>query len=199
MIQTLIADPPWSFSDSLPGPTRGAAKNYSTMTLEDIKNFKLPPLADDCRLFLWRVSSMQTEALEVMKAWGFTLKSEMVWLKKTAKGKRHFGMGRQVRNEHEVCLIGVRGKPKVKTASMRSTFTGKTGIHSTKPERFYKIVEELSPGPYAELFARKRRKDWWQRGDELSPAPSTRSDLVAAFGEEAVDQLDDIVIVAVSD
>ena len=53
--------------------------------------FFLPPLADDCTLFLWGVAAMQQEALDVMATWGFTLKGEIVWLKRTATGKRRFG------------------------------------------------------------------------------------------------------------
>lgn len=57
------------------------------MELEAIKRFPLPPLAPDCRLFLWRVGAMQQEALDVGKAWGFKHKSEIVWIKTTADGK----------------------------------------------------------------------------------------------------------------
>jgi len=167
-IQTLLADPPWSHSDQLPGPGRGAGKHYELLTLDVIKNFELPPLADDCRLFLWRVASLQEEALEVMHAWGFTPKAEIVWRKKTKNGKRWFGMGRQVRMEHEVCLIGTRGSPPQLDKSIRSTFSAKANTHSSKPVSFYRIIEKLSPGPYGELFARAKRKGWQQWGNELT-------------------------------
>jgi site-specific DNA-methyltransferase (adenine-specific) len=142
-------------------------KNYRTMSVAEICAFKLPLLADDCRLFLWRVASMQEEALAVMRAWGFTLKAEMVWLKRTTNGKMHFGMGRTVRAAHEVCLIGVRGKPKVLSHSVRSVFSAPVGRHSEKPDEFFRRVEELSPGPYVELFARRQRIGWDALGDEL--------------------------------
>jgi N6-adenosine-specific RNA methylase IME4 len=124
-IKTLVADPPWQFGDKLPGKSRGAEKNYSVLSLDDICNFLKThqiQLADDARLFLWRVASMQEEALKVMRAWGFTPKSEIVWLKKTTGGKRWFGMGRTVRMEHEVCLIGSRGRPPILSRSIRSCF-----------------------------------------------------------------------------
>jgi N6-adenosine-specific RNA methylase IME4 len=59
----LLADPAWKFGDSLPGKTRGASKNYASMNIEDVIKFPLPPLADDAVLLLWRVASMQEEAL----------------------------------------------------------------------------------------------------------------------------------------
>lgn len=78
----VVADPPWPFSDDLPGPGRGAAKHYSCgLSVDDIKRFQLPQLQHDCWLFLWRVGAMQREALEVAEAWGFRVDSEIVWVK----------------------------------------------------------------------------------------------------------------------
>lgn len=118
-------------------------------------------------LFLWRVAAMQEDALTVMRAWGFSQKTEMVWLKKTRTGKRWFGMGRIVRAEHESCLVGVRGRPRVLSHAVRSTFCAPVGRHSEKPETFYEIVEQLYDGPYVELFARRMRPGWTCLGNEI--------------------------------
>lgn len=169
--RVLVADPPWQFGDKLPGPKRGAAKHYPTLSVGDICAFPLPPLADDAHLFVWRVSSMQQEALDVMRAWGFTLKTELVWVKRTVNGNRHFGMGRTLRAEHEVCLIGTRGKPRVRSRSIRSVFEAVASRrHSEKPDEFYALVESLCDGPYVELFARRHRPDWQCFGNELQEA-----------------------------
>ena len=95
---------------------------------------------------------MPQEALDVMTAWGFEPKTEIIWLKKTCTGRRWFGMGRTVRAEHESCLVGTRGKPVTRSRSVRSTFEAVAGRRSEKPERFYDIVEALREGPYVELF-----------------------------------------------
>lgn len=168
-VRVLVADPPWSFGDKLPGPSRGAEKNYRVLTIGEIENFALPTLAEDALLFLWRVASQPEEALRVCRAWGFVPKSELVWLKMTATGKSHFGMGRYVRASHEVCIIASRGRGNslIKNRSVRSVFEAATGIHSQKPEEFYRIVESLADGPYHELFARRRRGGWSQEGDQL--------------------------------
>lgn len=166
----LIADPPWKFSDRLPGKGRGAAKHYDVLDLDGIKNFPLPELADDCYLFMWRVSAMVEEAYEVVRAWGFTPKAEIVWDKKTKTGKEHFGMGHHVRASHESCIIAVRGRPKVKVRNVRSTFDGPVSRHSAKPDEFYELVEELCHGPYVELFARRERPGWVCYGNELDNA-----------------------------
>jgi N6-adenosine-specific RNA methylase IME4 len=165
--RTVAADPPWRFNDTLPGPGRGAAKHYRVMALEDLERLELPPLAPDCRLFLWRVAAMQEEALKVVRAWGFVPKAEMVWVKLSGTGGLHFGMGRQVRMSHETCIIATRGRPPRLSRSVRSAFVAHVGKHSEKPDRFFEIVESLSPGPRLELFARRRRPGWDGVGDEL--------------------------------
>jgi N6-adenosine-specific RNA methylase IME4 len=169
--KVIAIDPPWRFSDALPGNGRGAIKHYPCMTVPQLCEFALPPLDPSAVLFLWRVSSMQREAFEVMDAWGFRLHSEVVWRKLTKTGtKEHFGMGRIVRGAHETCLIGIRGKktPKVLDRGVRSVFSAPVGRHSEKPGAFYSLVERLFPGPYVELFARRHREKWTCFGNELS-------------------------------
>lgn len=169
--RTICADPPWLFGDRLPGNSRGAEKNYRVLSVDDICRLELPPLADDCRLFLWRVASQVEEAYRVVRAWGFIPKSEIVWQKLTTSGLPWFGMGRQVRASHETCVIAVRGRPERLSASIRSTFSAPAGRHSEKPECFYTdVVEKLSPGPYVELFARTDRSGWTCIGDQ-APVP----------------------------
>jgi N6-adenosine-specific RNA methylase IME4 len=166
----IVADPPWEFRDTCPGNGRGAAKHYPCMGVEAIKAFPLPPLAPDAVLLLWRVASMQREALDVMDAWGFDLKTEIVWRKLTKHGKQHFGMGHYVRASHEVCLLGTRGRWKPRARNVRSVFDAPVGRHSEKPGRFFALVEELAAGPYVELFARRHREGWQCHGNELEEA-----------------------------
>jgi len=165
--RVVLADPPWPFRDGLPGPGRGAASHYRTLSIADLCAYPLPPLEVDCTLFLWRVAAMQQEALEVMAAWGFVPKTEVVWVKRTATGQRWFGMGRTVRAEHEVCLIGTRGRPVTRDRSVRSTFEAAAGVHSRKPDCFYGVIEALRQGPYVELFARRPWPGWTSLGAQL--------------------------------
>jgi len=168
----VTADPPWSFGDALPGESRGAVKNYACLSVEELIRFpfrgaeEFPIIADNAWLFMWRVSAMVEEAYRVVRAWGFTPKSEIVWRKMTATGKEHFGMGRYVRAAHETCIVATRGKVDVLSHSVRSIFEAPVGKHSEKPAEFYKIVESLAPGPYCEMFARSRRPGWHALGDQ---------------------------------
>lgn len=167
--KVIVADPPWRFRDQLPGPKRGAAKHYSTLGLEEIARFDLPPLAGDCVLFLWRVASMPVEALAVVEEWGFEPKSEIVWVKTTSAGAPHLriGMGRTVRNAHETCIVATRGRPVRRSASVPSVLFAPRWRHSAKPEAFFDLVEALYPGPYVELFARRVRPGWTALGNEV--------------------------------
>jgi N6-adenosine-specific RNA methylase IME4 len=167
--RVLTADPPWLFGDRLPGAGRGASKNYRCLTVAQICDFPIPPMADDAYLFLWRVSSMVEEAYLVCRHWGFTPKSEIVWNKLTAGGKQWFGMGRTVRAAHETAIVAVRGRPKPLRRDIRSTFAAVAEKikHSAKPEAFYDLVESLAAGPYVELFARRQRPGWTCLGAEM--------------------------------
>lgn len=80
----IIADPPWSFSDSLTMSKvkRGASSNYDTMTLQDLKDLPVKDIADDDSvLLLWVPSSLLTDGLDVMKAWGFKQTQTHIWVK----------------------------------------------------------------------------------------------------------------------
>ena len=179
LARVLIVDPPWSHGDQLPGKGRGAKKHYACMSLSEIIRMPLPPIHEDSVLFLWRVSSMVEEAYQVVRAWGFVPKSEIVWNKTVpsdATGEKDaIGMGHIVRGSHETCIVARRGKLiKPTSKSERTSFRAPRTEHSEKPEEFYRIVErlyplELWPEAHVELFARRRRKGWIQLGHELPP------------------------------
>lgn len=167
----LCADPPWPFKDRLPGGGRGAEKHYPVLSIADIARFPLPALADDAVLVLWRVASMAEEALFVTRAWGFTPKSELVWVKTDATGRKvRIGMGRTVRNCHETAIIATRGRPQRLSASEKSVVFAPRSEHSAKPAKAYALIERLYPGPYVELFARQERRGWSCFGNEIGRA-----------------------------
>ena len=200
-VEVLVADPPWPFADKLPGEGRGAEKHYDILSIPDIIRFPLPVLAKDALLILWRVGSMQPEALDVVRAWGFTVKSELVWVKtrgdeldENDEKSNKMGMGHYVRNEHEVALICTRGSFKVADRGVRSTVRAPIGEHSEKPARFFELVERLAGAErrgrlaLCELFGRVPRLGWHVYGNELpggyaGPGPTARE----AFEEQAAE------------
>ena len=172
--------PRLSFGDKLPGASRGAAKNYSVMSVNDICAMQLPPIADNALLFMWRVASQAEEAMRVIRAWGFVPKSEIVWLKQTKTGKRHFGMGRYTRAEHETCVIASRGRglSLIRDHAVRSTFSAPVGRHSEKPDAFFEMVAKLVAvdAPRVELFSRRQREGWTCLGDDLGTHIASHGD-----------------------
>lgn len=188
MYQVIMADPPWRFGDTLPGETRGAARHYSTMTIQQLCEYELPPIADRAALFLWKVAAIPGW-LEVCRAWGFEPVSEVVWVKlgkvwrleecigdvgvvtlpDLQSAKLAFGMGRTVRNSHEVMVIARRGRPmSVDDKSIRSVFFAPVREHSRKPDEAYWVAERLYPGAKrCELFSRESRPGWDSFGLEV--------------------------------
>lgn len=175
--RVITCDWPWASDDKL--GTRGAAAKYRVMPTIAAQRFPLPPMADDCYLFFWRLASMPDDALWIVRAWGFIPKAELVWNKLTRTGKAWFGLGHHTRGAHETCIIATRGRPHPKRRNIRSTFSAavpsrphpRTGrmeyVHSAKPPEFYEIVRRFADGPRVALFERVERPGFTCYGDEL--------------------------------
>ena len=111
MFDLILADPPWRYEFAESPDRREIENQYPTMHLDDICDIE-PPAADNATLYLWATSPKLTEALKVMKAWGFEYKTSMVWI------KDKIGMGYHARSRHELILIGTRGTPGVPGAHL---------------------------------------------------------------------------------
>jgi N6-adenosine-specific RNA methylase IME4 len=160
--RVIAADPPWAPDDKLPGDTRGAAHQYPVMTTEAIEAY-LPRLdvqiACTAILFLWRLSSMQRDALGVVRAWGFRDLSEVVWNKTTKNGLPWFGMGRTVRGAHETALICVRGPASeiVTGRDVRSVFTARVPTYQVGDPAIGRILFDEDGSPARDKQGRVRR------------------------------------------
>lgn len=167
--QVIYADPPWELGGS--GSELAVENHYETQTLEEIKQLPVPA-ADDSVLFLWVVSSKLREGLETMEAWGYEYLTNITW----AKNKQ--GLGRYVRTQHELLLIGKRGKIPVPEAADRpsSVIHAPRGAHSVKPDEAYEAIERMFPTltKRIELYARRPRKGWRNWGKE---APDSLKEL----------------------
>lgn len=172
----IYADPPWSFKNRNTGGSMvsGASSHYKVMSLKDICDLPVQDITDqDCILFLWWVASQPLEALQVVKAWGFELKTMtgFNWVKTTKNNKLHFGVGFYTRMGSESCLIAVKGRPKRVNAGIRSVEIlefAEIDAHSEKPEIFRTRIVELMGGiPRIELFARKQSPGWDVFGNEV--------------------------------
>lgn len=132
----IYADPPWSYRDKALAGDRGAGCKYDVMSLEGIKKLPVKDLAEeDCALFMWVTMPFLEEAFAVMRAWGFEYKTcAFTWVKQNKKADTLFwGMGNWTRANAELCLLGVRGKPKRKDAGVHSVIISHIEEHSKKP------------------------------------------------------------------
>ncbi len=115
-------------------------------------------------LFVWVPNSLLPDGLEVLKAWGFSYKSNIIWHKlRKDGGSDGRGVGFYFRNVTEILLFGVRGK-NARTQKLGRTQVNYLGTrkreHSRKPDEQYPLIEGCSPGPYLEMFARGARPGW---------------------------------------
>jgi len=170
---TILADPPWQFQNRTGkmAPEHRRLSRYGTMTLDDILAMPVADLAAPrAHLYLWVPNAMLPDGIAVMKAWGFTYKSNIVWHKiRKDGGPDGRGVGFYFRNTTELIFFGVRGK------DVRTLPPGRRQVniiktmkreHSRKPDELYDLIEACSWGPFLELFARGARKGWSAWGDQ---------------------------------
>lgn len=160
--QIIYADPPWRYEYSISN-SRKIENQYNTMELEDIKNMKIPA-DENCVLFLWATAPKLLESLEVMKSWGFNYRTCLVW------DKEVIGMGYWFRNQHELLLVGIKGKisPPKPTERISSVLRQKRGKHSSKPKIIKFLIGSWYPNlNKIELFSRDNSDGWDEYGNEV--------------------------------
>ena len=193
----IVADPPWPFSNQATRAATG--KHYTDMDAWRIMSMPVEKMAAaEAHLYLWTTQTHLPIALEVVHRWGFEFKTSLVWVKtkcvetyvhrvpagvdapeKTsvvhhvpagvADCKIQIGLGNWYRHAHEICLFGVRGKCRAIAKNLPDVIFAPRGEHSSKPDTLQEMAELMSPGPRAELFARRIRPGWSCWGDEVQP------------------------------
>lgn len=171
----ILADPPWQYESNSTTPDRDIEEHYPTMTLEDIKQLPVAELAaNHCVLFLWTTAPKVLEAGEVIRAWGFNYRTNLIW------HKSGMGLGHYIRVNHEHLMIAIRGNPGTPDTPVRpsspvpapelpsTVIYAKKLRHSQKPALFHEIIEAMYPGERRlELFARSPREGWDVWGNEV--------------------------------
>ena len=170
---TVLADPPWRFTNRTGkmAPEHRRLNRYHTMELAEIKDLPVSDVINEpAHLYLWVPNALLPEGIEVLRAWGFEYKSNIVWHKiRKDGGSDGRGVGFYFRNVTELVLFGVRGK------NARTLPPGRRQVnlvasqkreHSRKPDELYEVIEACSNGPFLEMFARDTRKGWTAWGNE---------------------------------
>ena len=166
--RVILADPPWTFDA---GGDRKASKHYPTMSTADIQALPVGHLAaPDCALIMWALDPMLDVAIETGKAWGFKFKTvHRYWAKRTKLDNGwHFGTGYGTRANPEIALLFMNGSLGLpKDRGVRRLLISPLREHSRKPDCIQTDIEKLYDGPYCEIFARARRKNWSSWGNDV--------------------------------
>lgn len=160
VFSVIYADPPWTYTHSFLAGSPNT--HYPTMETEQICELKVPS-HKDAVLFLWVTNPLLEDGLQVLNAWGFDYKTNIVWVKDRP------GTGHYVRGQHELLLIGTKGNIGTPPTEARiaSVIQIPKTEHSHKPEEVYSIIEAMYQGPYLELFATQTREKWKSWGNEV--------------------------------
>jgi N6-adenosine-specific RNA methylase IME4 len=181
VFRCIVADPPWQQTtgsnawNAVAIPGDNGALAYEQLSIEQIKGMNvLERAADDAHLYLWTINKYVEQSYEVARAWGFNPSTLLVW----AKTPHGVGLGGAFRITTEFVLYARRGHLKESKICETTWFNWPRGIHSRKPDEFYRLIESMTPAPRAErdrldLFARRERAGWTVWGDEVS-TPATR-------------------------
>lgn len=161
--RTIVADPPWPkpFNHGATYPS-GSEAHYRSASVDDIASLPVAEWADEqAHLYLWVLNCNAPDGWKVARAWGFEPQTMLTWCKTQP------GIGQRFRNNTEHALFCTRGKPLPRLVVPTATwFRWARTRHSAKPEAFIDLVEQVSPGPYLEMFARRARLGWDYWGDE---------------------------------
>ncbi len=110
--KTILADPPWQFTNRTGkvAPEHRRLNRYTTLSLHEICEIPVYSAAEDtAHLYLWVPNALLPEGLQVMKAWGFNYKTNIVWHKiRKDGGPDGRVVGFYFRNTTEILLFGIR-------------------------------------------------------------------------------------------
>lgn len=182
--RTIVCDPPWRYKTTVPGfsnpkrdahlmaargiagraPVSRSRTPYPTMTIAEIATLPVGDLAGkDAHLYLWTTNTHLPYAFDIVRAWGFTYSTTLVWAKQP-RGRPGFPT---YPIATEFVLFCRRGSPPRTLYADRNWWKWPRGAHSAKPEHFMDMVEQVSSGPYLEMFSRRHRLGWDAIGDAI--------------------------------
>lgn len=142
---------------------------YETMTLAEIAALPVSEIAEkNAHLYIWTTNRFLEDAYDIVRAWGFRPAQMLVW----CKPPQGVGMGGAFTTTTEFVLFARRGT--LAHAARQDSSWWKWSrpyenghiAHSVKPEAFLDLVEQVSPAPRLEMFARRNRLGWDTWGNE---------------------------------
>ena len=163
----ILADPAWTYDVEAVRHEDRISSHYHQMSTQEICDLPVQNITrKDAYAFIWTTTPKADDGMRVLNSWGFTYLTQMVW------DKELMGLGHVVRQQHEILLIGRKGKPKPPAIKFRSVIREKRTDHSRKPEKSYEIINSMFPeAKKIELFARWVHQGWTGVGFEAEVKP----------------------------
>ena len=167
----ILCDPPYLYDVEANRASDRIGNHYMQMKTQDICNLPVQNITQKkAILFLWSPSPKVQDAMEIIKAWNFEYKTQIVW------NKRIVGLGHNVRQMHEILLIAKKGDYPTPLYKPPSIIEEKRTDHSRKPQKSYSVIQRMYPeSRKIELFARHVYPGWTGVGLEAQPKTSTKS------------------------
>jgi N6-adenosine-specific RNA methylase IME4 len=133
------------------------------MRVSEIGELPVGELSErDAHIYLWIMNRALPHGFALLDGWGFRYVTILTWCKPS------IGVGNYFRGSTEHVLFGVKGSLQLLRSDVGTWFQApRPGRHSAKPPEFFKMVEECSPGPWLEMFARETRPGWVSWGAEI--------------------------------
>jgi N6-adenosine-specific RNA methylase IME4 len=201
LYRCILADPPWE-ERGAGQHVRGAQRHYPLVPTREMPGlirgsgrFTPDPVA--CHLWMWVTDSFLENGLWLVGQLGFRYVRTFCWVKVrprvairpeetdhsgvgvdahvACRKALQIGLGRYARGAHELLLLAIRGEAMIPPPDRRhpSVLFAQRREHSRKPDESYQLIEDTSPGPRLEMFARAARPGWDAWGNE-APAVRTR-------------------------
>jgi hypothetical protein len=141
---TIYADPPWCLG-----------KTEITRLPKRLCNLPVKQLvAQQAHLHLWVPVELLEAGLTVLRAWGFRYQSMLV------RHKAPLDYGDYWRQEHDLLLLGVRGRLAFRDSSLPSWLDGWHRSPTDSDHEVCAFIARVSPAPYLDLFATTVATDW---------------------------------------
>lgn len=163
----LIIDPPWPVEkierEARPNQT---AYDYPTMTLDEIRRFKLPAQKanPNCHLFCWTTQKYLPATFDIVAGWGFKYVCTLVWHK--PGGFQPFNLPQY---NGEFCIYARKGTPIfTDTKAFNAVNSWRRGDHSEKPNEFYELVRRVTGGRRLDIFSRRKINGFIGWGNEAT-------------------------------
>jgi len=160
---TLVVDPPWPMQkiERHVRPNQVRPLDYPPMSADELRAFEVPA-APNAHLYLWTTHKFLPLALELVGTWGFDYQCVLTWVKNV--GFTPFSWMYST----ELCLFARRGSLDLLVKGRRLDVHAKVREHSRKPDEFYDLVRDVSPGPRIDMFSREPRDGFDQWGNETT-------------------------------